>query len=305
MEINKVIIPTEFNTHFLPLSKTISSQMLSIYDKPIIHYSLEDSAQANFKNVFFITDDTKHLVNDYCATTESFLQFLKEQNREEQLNELNTLLKHLSFTYLEQKEKLGLGHSLLSVRHCIQKEYFGIALPHDIVIQKVSVFDQLARLARQEKCSVIAVQEVPFDTAHQYGMVSIKKQLSTQLFQVSNIIDKPNHAKSPSSLAVVGRYIMSSKLLPALEDALQYSVKDTLSLHDGINTMIQQGEKVIAVKIQGMRYDTSTPLGWMKAVIGIGLQHKLYAPHLRKFLQELETTDSYFYNPYKNIHHTI
>lgn len=305
MEINKVIIPTEFNTHFLPLSKSICSQMLSLYEKPVIHYALEDSAQAAFKNVFFISDDLRRLTNDYCASNDNLMQFLKEQNREEQLNDLTSLLKNLNFTYIEHHDKLGLGHALLSASHCLQKEYFGIALPHDIVIQKTSIFEQLARLARQEKCSVVAVQEVPFDVASSYGMISIKKQLSTQLFQVGHIVDKPAPAKSPSNLAVVGRYIMSSKLITALDDTLQNSIKNTLSLHDGINTMIQQGEKVIAVKIQGLRYDTSTPLGWMKAVIGLGLQHKYYAPHLKKFLQELETTDSYCYNPYKNIHHTV
>lgn len=305
MDINKVIIPTEFNASFLPLSKSIGAHMISLYEKPIIQYALEDSAQANFKNVFFITDDKQRLVNDYCTLQESFNKSRQEPYEEEHLQELNTLLKNLNFTYVEHNDKLGIGHTLLSVRHCIQKEYFAIALAHDIVLQKTSIFDQLSRLARQEKCSVIAIQEVPFDAACNQAMVAIKKQFSSQLFQVSHIVDKPTPTKNPSSLAVVGRYIMSSKLLTALDDTLQYSVKDTLSLHDGINTMIQQGEKVMAVKIQGIRYDTSTPIGWMKAVIGIGLQHKFYAPHLRKFLQELETSDSYIYNPYKNIQHTL
>jgi UTP--glucose-1-phosphate uridylyltransferase len=270
-----------------------------------MHYALEDCTQAAFKNVFFISDDAKKLVNDYCSAHDSLAQSLKEQNREEQLSDLTTLLKNLNCVYLEHHNKLGLGHALLSVRHCIQKEYFGIALPHDIIVQKVSIFEQLTRLARQEKCSVVAIQEVPFEAAPSYGMISVKKQLSPQLFQVGSIIDKPSSTKAPSNFAVVGRYILSSKLLVALEDTVHYSVKDSISLHDGINTMIQQGEKVIAVKIQGLRYDTSTPVGWMKAVIGLGLQNKYYAPHLKKFLQEIETSDSYMYNPYKNIQHTL
>lgn len=305
MDISKVVIPTEFNTHFLPVSKSISSHMLSLYEKPIIHYSLEDSFHAQLKNVFFLSQDTKRLVNDYCSMHEELEENLKKQNRAEQLADLTAILKNLNFNYCESKEQLGIGHALLSLAPCIQKEYFAIALPHDIIVQKQSIFEQLIRLARQEKCSIIGVQEVPFDAAPHHGMITIKKQLSPQLFQVSNIIDKPSSSKSPSSLAVVGRYIMSSKLMPALEDASQSTIHETLSLHEGINTMIQQGEKVLAVKIQGLRYDTSTPVGWMKAVIGIGLQHKLYAPHLRKFLQEIETTDSYFYNPYKNVHHTL
>lgn len=178
-------------------------------------------------------------------------------------------------------------------------------LPDDIIVGKQPGLEQLIRVARQEKGSVIAVQEVPTDCMSLYGIIDIKKQITSHLFQVSSISEKPDPKNAPSNLAVIGRYVLSHKIFTALDNMMTYSVGEEMQLSDAINSMLQNGEKVFAYKIQGTRYDIGTPVGWIKAIIGMALKNPVYAPHIRRFLSDFNTSDSFVFNPSKNIEHTV
>jgi UTP--glucose-1-phosphate uridylyltransferase len=173
----------------------------------------------------------------------------------------------------------------------IGKEYFAICLPDDLIVHETPGIAQLMRIAKQEKASVIAVQEMPLEAIGSYGVIGIKKQISPSLFQVSHLVEKPKPKDAPSNLAVVGRYVISSKIFQALDEVGVYAQKE-LQLSDGISQMIHNNERVFAYKIQGTRYDIGTPLGWLKAVVGNAWRDQHLGPELQAYIEELSHNSS-------------
>lgn len=305
MDVTKVVIPAAGKgTRFLPFTKSVPKEMLPVLEKPAIQYIIEEGLQAAVKNYIMITSAGKNALEDYFDSKLELELFLKEHNKEALLRGLEKITRTAGFTYIRQPEALGLGHAVLLAQQCIQKEYFGVMLPDDILVGKQSALGQLMRIARQEKGSVIAVQEVPMECVSSYGIIEIKRQITPNLFQVSNLIEKPAQKDAPSNLAIIGRYILSHKVFPSLEHVSTYSTGE-IQLTDAIAHMIQNNEKVFACKVQGLRYDIGTPTGWIKAIIGLSLQHPHYAASVKSFISDLETTESYMYNQSKNIEHSL
>ncbi len=304
MEIRKVIIPAAgLGTRFLPYSKSIAREMLPLLNKPAIQHVAEEALLSELANIIVITSKGKDAIADHFDMS-SINAYMKEHDKLGLLASIEKLARLAQFTYIRQPEPLGLGHALWLARHCINKEYFAVALPDDIIVSKQPALSQLIRVGRQEKASVIAVQEVPTECISSYGIVAIKKSITPNLFQLSNVIEKPHPKDAPSSLAIVGRYVLSSKIFQSLDEMSSYEQSE-LTLTDAIAHMMQHNERVFAYKVQGIRYDIGTPLGWVKAVIGASLQDPEYGPTIRKFLTDLNTTDSFLYNPAKIIEHNL
>lgn len=304
-DITKVIIPAAGQgTRFLPFTKAIPKEMLPLLEKPALQRIIEEGIQSEVRNYIIVTARGKNSIEDHFDTDPVLESFLKEHNKESLVSCIDKIIKLAEFTYVRQQEPLGLGHAIWLARHCIQKEYFGVMLPDDIIISKQPALEQLIRIARQEKASVIAVQEVPMDCVSSYGIISVKKQLTPHLFQVGSVVEKPSQKNAPSNLAIIGRYVLSHKIFSSLEQMKNYSVGE-LQLTDGIGHMIQNNEKVFAYKVQGVRYDLGTPIGWIKAVISLALQHPHYQASIKRYISELGTIDSALYNQSKNIQHSL
>jgi UTP--glucose-1-phosphate uridylyltransferase len=305
MDITKVIIPAAgLGTRFLPLTKSVPKEMLPLLNKPAIQYIIEEALASQVNNFSIITSkDKQALVNHFDAHPELEL-LLKERNKTEALTQLERIIRTANFTYIRQPEPLGLGHAIWMARHTIGKEYFGVMLPDDIIVGTTPALDQLIRIARMEKATVIAVQEVPIECVSSYGIISIKKQITPNLMQVGHLVEKPAQRDAPSNLAIIGRYVLSHKIFDALADISTYAVGE-LQLTDAIASMLKNNEKVFAYKVQGTRYDIGVPIGWLKAIISLGLQHPEYGPQLNKFLADRNTIDSFVYNKTKNIAHNL
>lgn len=305
MEVTKTIIPAAgLGTRFLPLTKAIPKEMLPLLNKPAIHYIVEEALQSSINHCLFITSRDKEAIANYFDADPALDAILEERHKENLLAGLTKIMRAIHCTYIRQAEPLGLGHAISLARYSIApKEYFGVMLPDDIIMGQQPGLAQLIRIAQQEKASVIAVQEVPDDCVSSYGIVAIKKQITPHLFQVSSLVEKPAKKDAPSNLAIIGRYVLSAKIFHALDEISTYSTSNELQLTDGITHMMHQNEKVFAYKLQGTRYDTGTPIGWIKAVIGIALQTPEYAPHIKSFLADLNTPQSFLYDSSKNIKH--
>ena len=304
-DITKVIIPAAGQgTRFLPFTKAIPKEMLPLLEKPALQRIIEEGIQSEIRNYIIVTARGKNSIEDHFDADPVLENFLKEHEKESLVSCIDKIIKLAEFTYIRQQESLGLGHAIWLARHCIQKEYFGVMLPDDIIISKQPALDQLIRIARQEKASVIAVQEVPMDCVSSYGIISVKKQLTPHLFQVGSVVEKPSQKNAPSNLAIIGRYILSNKIFSSLDQMKNYSVGE-LQLTDGIAHMIQNNEKVLAYKVQGVRYDIGTPIGWIKAVISLSLQHPQYQASIKRYISELGPIDSALYNQSKNIEHSL
>jgi UTP--glucose-1-phosphate uridylyltransferase len=304
MDITKAIIPAAgLGTRFLPYTKAIPKEMLPLLNKPAIQTIIEEGLASDIAQFLIITNKDKHAIGNHFDVNNELKAILKENDKDSLLSSIEKIIRTAHFSYIRQPEPLGLGHAVWMARHNIGKEYFGVFLPDDIIVGTQPGLAQLIKVARQEKASVIAVQEVPDECISSYGVVAIKKQITPNLFQVNHLVEKPLQKDAPSNLAVIGRYVLSHKIFGALEDISSYETGE-LQLTDGITQMMKNNEKVFAYKIQGTRYDIGNPIGWVKSIIGLALQNPHYAPHIKSFLADLNTTDSFIYNQNKNIHHT-
>jgi UTP--glucose-1-phosphate uridylyltransferase len=304
MDISKIIIPAAgLGTRFLPFAKTVSRELLPILQKPMIQHIAEEAFLSDLRTMLIITGKNQEIIANHFDRT-SIDPLLKEHDKEGLLTSLEKLSSQAEFTYIRQPEPLGLGHAVWLARHSIQKEYFAIGLPDDLIVSKQPALSQLIRIARQEKASVIAVQEVPSECLSSYGIVAIKKVITPHLFHISHAVEKPQPKDAPSNLAIVGRYVLSSKIFQTLDDMAAYNSTD-LPLTDAINLMMQNNERVYAYKVQGTRYDLGTPIGYVKAVIGTALQDPELGPAVKKFLADLDSPESFLYNPAKILEHTL
>lgn len=305
MSISKIIIPAGgFGTRFLTWTKAVPKEMLPLLNKPAIQYIVEEGLASEASIFYIVTNKGKQAIQNHFDPNLELELFLKERNQLDLLTTLKRIERNAQFSYIRQPEPLGLGHAVWMARHGIGKEYFGVMLPDDIIISKVPALEQLAKIARQEKASVIAVQEVPIEQVPSYGVIGIKKQITPNLFQVSHLVEKPDQKEAPSNLAIVGRYILSYKVMQAL-DEIDVDSGNELQLTDAISRMMHNNEKVFAYKIQGIRYDIGNPIGWIKATIGCALQDPQCAPHVKKLLEDQKLLDQFFYNPSKIMENSL
>jgi UDP-glucose pyrophosphorylase len=285
-------------------TKSIPKEMLPLLNKPAIQYIVEEGLASEISQFYMVTSRDKQAIANHFDIAPDLETILKERNQDKLLSSVDKIIRAAHFSYIRQSEPLGLGHAVMMARHSIGKEHFGIFLPDDIITSPTPALLQLIKIARQEKASVIAIQEVPNDCVSSYGIISVKKQITPNLFHVGSLVEKPQQKDAPSNLAIIGRYVLSHKIFTALDEVGTYATSE-LQLTDGINQMIKNGEKVFAYKVQGTRYDVGNPIGWVKAIIGLALQNPQYAPHIRSYLKDLDGIDSFLYNSEKNIAHTL
>jgi UTP--glucose-1-phosphate uridylyltransferase len=305
MNIIKAVIPAAgLGTRFLPFTKAVPKEMLPLLNKPAIQYIIEEGIASDIRNFVVITAREKQAIINHFDPSLELELLLKERGKGELLSSLESITRHAHFTYVRQAEPRGLGHAIWTARHTIGKEYFGVFLPDDIIIAKNPGLGQLIKIARQERASVLAVQEVPMECISSYGVIDIKKQITPSLFQVSRLVEKPEQKDAPSNLAIIGRYVLSHKIFAALEE-IETDEREELQLTDGICQMIHNNEKVFAYKVQGIRYDIGNPIGWIKATIGCALQDPQCAPHISKFLHDEELLKTFMYNPIKLIESSL
>ncbi len=294
MDISKIIIPAAGRaSRFLPYAKTVPRQMLPVLRKPALQHIVEEALASELTSMFLISSPGKEIMANHFDRQDS-------TDLAGHLENLNKISKLVQIATIKQQELRGSGHAVWLARHCLTpKEYFGVALPDDLIMGKQPALSQLIRIARQEKASVIAVQEVPSECLSSYGIISVKKTITPNLFHVGNIVEKPSIKDAPSSLAVVGRYILSSKIMNTLDSMV--ASEEEIGLSDAIAQMIKGNERVLAYKVQGTRYDIGTHLGWVKAVISTSLQDTELGPAVKSFLADLDTPESFIYNPAKMI----
>ncbi len=294
MDISKVIVPAAgISTRFLPFSKSVPRQMLPILRKPALQHIVEEAIASDLSQLYLVNAPGEHSLMGHFDQVPA-------EDPAGYLEALNKLSKQISLASLTQHEQRGLGYAVWLARHCIaQKEFFGVALPDDLLFGKQPALGQLMRIARQERASVIAVQEVPTECLPCYGVINVKKTITPNLFQVANIIEKPSVKNAPSSLAVVGRYVLTSKIMHTLDSMV--TSEEQVDLSEAISNMLLGNERVLAYKVQGTRYDIGTHLGWIKAVISTSLQDPELGPALKTFLADLDTPQSFLYNPAKMI----
>ena len=287
IEIKAIIPAAGHGTRFLPATKAFPKELLPVLDKPAIQYIVEEGINSGIKDFVIVTSKNKKNLEDHFDSFPELENLLLAKKKEFLLSDIQKIIKTANFLYTRQREQLGLGHAVWCARHAFSKEHAAIFLPDEIIAGPTPGMLQLIKVAMQEKCNVIAVQEVPREEVSRYGVINVRRQFSPNLYQVKELVEKPPVNEAPSNLVIVGRYILSPTIFEVLED-LKFGAGGEIQLTDGIQSLLLAGEKVFAYKIQGERYDIGNPLGWLKANLNFALKDSRFSQEIMSYLLELD-----------------
>jgi UTP--glucose-1-phosphate uridylyltransferase len=288
--IKKAVFPVAgLGSRFLPATKAQPKEMLPIVDKPLIQYAVEEAVAAGITEMIFITGRNKRAIEDHFDKAYELESELEAHNKQALLELVrNVIPKNITCIYIRQSEPLGLGHAVLCARPVVGNEPFAVLLADDFMDTgpgEKPVLAQMTGLYESEQCSVLAVQDVPREHTRQYGIVSASGY-KPNLELVSAIVEKPQPDVAPSTLAVVGRYVLSGSIFNYLEH-LGLGAGGEIQLTDGIAALMAH-ERVLAYRYAGQRYDCGSKLGYLKAMTAMGLKHPETAEGFRAFLEQMQ-----------------
>lgn len=285
MKIRKAIITAAgWGTRFLPITKAQPKEMLPLINKPLIQYSVEEALDSGIEQIILITALGKRAIEDYFDRSFELEYILEQKKETELLKEIKELSGLVNICYIRQKEQLGLGHAILVAKDIIGDEPFAVLLPDDIIESKVPVLKQMIDVYEQYKTSVVAVERINREDTVKYGIIE-PGRVSDRVYQVLGLVEKPEPDKAPSDLGVVGRYILTPQIFDALEVTPPGKNRE-IQVTDALQLLLKQ-QKIYACEFQGVRYDTGTPLTWLKATIAFALKRPDFGQELREYLRQL------------------
>ena len=282
-KITKAVFPVAgLGTRFLPATKASPKEMLPIVDKPLIQYAVEEAVAAGFTDLIFITGRGKRTIEDHFDKAYELEAELQAHGKNKLLKEVRGLLDSgVTCTYTRQAEALGLGHAVMCARHLIGDEHFAVILADDLIDAHVPVMKQMVQAQAKHGGSVIAVQDVPREDTASYGIVTADK-VADRISKLHGIVEKPKPDEAPSTLGVVGRYILSPRIFHFLEN-LRRGAGGEIQLTDAIGRLLRD-ENVFGYEFQGQRYDCGSKLGYLQATVNYALKHPELADDFREFL---------------------
>lgn len=288
-KISKAVFPVAGQgTRFLPATKANPKEMLPIVDKPLIQYAAEEAVAAGITELVFITGRAKRAIADHFDKAYELEAELAKKGETEKLAMIRNIVPAaVSCIYVMQAEPLGLGHAILCARPVVGNEPFAVLLPDDLIDDgKRGVTRQLVDEYQQKRRSVIAVQNVPRADTAKYGVVAARGADRKGSFRLADIVEKPAPEAAPSTLAVVGRYVLS----PEIFDCLQQTPRgagNEIQLTDAIRLLLRK-QPVYACEFEGVRYDCGAKLGYVQAQIQYALKDQAIKEALREYLSGLQ-----------------
>ncbi len=286
-KITKAVFPVAgMGTRFLPATKASPKEMLPIVDKPLIQYAVEEAVAAGITDMIFVTGRSKRSIEDHFDKAYELESELERKGKTEMLEFVRNLLpKDINCIYLRQPEPLGLGHAVLCAQPVVGDEPFAVLLADDLLDGEPPVMKQMVDIYNYYKTSVIGVQDVPRAETKSYGIVDAKP-LTESIEQVSRIVEKPSPEEAPSTLAVVGRYILTPRIFHHLTRIGKGSGGE-IQLTDGIAALLAE-EQVLAYRYQGKRYDCGSKIGYLEATMAFALRHPDVGTEFAELLQRMK-----------------
>jgi UTP--glucose-1-phosphate uridylyltransferase len=283
--IRTAIFPVAgLGTRFLPATKTVPKEMLPIIDKPLIQYAVDEAIEAGCETLVFVTNRYKHAVADYFDKAYELEQKLERAGKHEQLELVrNVLPPNVRAVFVTQAEALGLGHAVLCAKPVVGDEPFAVLLPDDLIWNRgPGALAQMADHAESTGASVLAVQNVPADKTGSYGIVATEDFTGRQ-GRINGIVEKPDPKDAPSTLAVVGRYVLSPRIFDLLEQ-VKPGAGGEIQLTDAIAALLNEAP-VDAYRFKGTRFDCGTHIGLIEATIRYALDHETLSEAAAKTMQ--------------------
>lgn len=264
-KINKCMFPVAgYGTRFLPATKAMPKEMLPILTKPLIQYGVEEALAAGMTQMAFITGRGKRAIEDHFDTSYELEHQIENTPKESLLVEIRNLIDKCTFSYTRQVEMRGLGDAILGGETLIGEQAFGVILADDLCTNSdnASVMAQMAELYQEYHCCIVAIEDVPLENVSSYGIIEGEK-LKDDLYRVTRMVEKPNPEDAPSTMGIIGRYILTPNIFDVLRNT-PLGKNGELQITDALNTLAEQGQ-VLAYRFKGKRFDCGSLPGFVAA----------------------------------------
>jgi UTP--glucose-1-phosphate uridylyltransferase len=284
--VTKAVFPVAgLGTRFLPVTKAIAKEMLPIVDKPLVQFAVEEAVNAGITDMIFVTGRTKRAIEDHFDKAYELEMELELRGKTELLEIAREVIpSHINCIYVRQPEALGLGHAVLCARPVVGHEPFAVVLADDMIDSSPGALKEMVDVYEREKCSVIAVENVAREETSSYGIVDCGDASGDER-PIKAIVEKPDPSVAPSTLAVVGRYLLTGDIFDELE-SVEKGAGGEIQLTDAIAALIKK-QPALAYAFSGTRYDCGSKLGYLQANVRLGLRHPEIGLQFREFLQSL------------------
>lgn len=286
MRIRKAVFPVAgLGTRFLPATKASAKEMLPIVDKPLIQYAVMEAVAAGAEELVFVTSNNKNSILDHFDRSYELEKTLEEKGKTDVLKMLREVLpKGVSCIYIRQPEALGLGHAVACAEVAVGDEDFSVILADDLIDGRLRpCLAQMQRIYSEFGTSVIAVQRVPKEETHKYGIVEVE-EIRPGLSEIKRIVEKPKPEDAPSNLAVVGRYILNPRIFKLIETT-ERGAGGEIQLTDAIARMLEE-QTVLAYEFEGTRYDCGSKLGYLQANVDYALKNPEFGEEFSTWLTQ-------------------
>lgn len=284
-KVKKAVFPVAgMGTRFLPATKASPKEMLPIVDKPLIQYAVEEAVAAGITDLIFIIGRSKRAIADHFDKAYELETELEQHGKTEMLEALRNMLpSNVNCIYIRQAEALGLGHAVRCAYPAVGEEPFAVILADDLIDAKPPVMKQMVDLYDYYHSSIIGVQNIPLEETASYGIVGAKA-MAESLSIVETIVEKPQPESAPSTLGVVGRYILTPRIFHHLAN-LQSGSGGELQLTDAIASLLKE-QQVLAYEFSGIRYDCGSKIGYLEATVEYALKHPQVSEEFSAYLKK-------------------
>ncbi|WP_323781457.1 UTP--glucose-1-phosphate uridylyltransferase GalU [Thalassovita sp.] len=289
-KVTKAIFPVAgLGTRFLPATKSVPKEIMTLVDRPLIQYAIDEARAAGIKEFIFVTSRGKSALEDYFDHSHQLESELRKKGKTELLEILKeTNMDSGEIAYVRQHKALGLGHAVWCARRLIHNEPFAVILPDDVIAAEKPCLQQMVEAYAETGGSMVAAMEVPPEKASSYGVLDVKEDMGS-VVSVNNMVEKPPRGEEPSNLAVIGRYILSPNVLRTLNKK-ETGAGGEIQLTDAIAKEIQ-GDGVYGFRFRGQRFDCGSKAGFLQATVSFGLSRDDLKDELMAYLQEVIAVD--------------
>ncbi|MCI2394630.1 UTP--glucose-1-phosphate uridylyltransferase GalU [Aliiroseovarius sediminis] len=285
--VTKAIFPVAgLGTRFLPATKSIPKEIMTLVDRPLIQYAIDEARAAGIKEFIFVTSRGKGALEDYFDNAPVLEQELRKKGKEDQLEALqDTNMESGAIAYVRQHKALGLGHAVWCAHRLIGDEPFAVILPDDVIAAEKPCLQQMVEAHAETGGCMVAAMKVPAEKASAYGVLDIKDDLGAMV-SVKGMVEKPKVNEAPSDLAVIGRYILTPSVLRSLNQ-MKTGAGGEIQLTDAIAAEIQEGRDVFGYRFRGKRFDCGSKAGFLQATVAFGLARDELRDEFASYLHDI------------------
>ncbi|MFY0682041.1 MAG: UTP--glucose-1-phosphate uridylyltransferase GalU [Thalassovita sp.] len=290
-KVTKAIFPVAgMGTRFLPATKSVPKEIMTLVDRPLVQYAIDEARAAGIKEFIFVTSRGKSALEDYFDHSPHLENELRKNGKDKLLELLkSTNMDSGEIAYLRQHKAMGLGHAVWCARRLIHNEPFAVILPDDVIAAEKPCLQQMMEAYEETGGSMVAAMEVPPENVSSYGVLDVKDDMGS-VVSVNGMVEKPAPGTEPSNLAVIGRYILHPNVMKSLNKK-EIGAGGEIQLTDAIDKEIQSGDGVYGYRFQGQRFDCGSKAGFLQATVSFGLSRPELKDELKDYLHEVLATD--------------